>query len=172
MRKKPVIVAISGVKNSGKTTFIEKMLPLLNESGIKTAVIKHDGHRFEADPIQTDTGRYMHAGAYAASVFDGEKFKIIRKESVDEHRLIEDFPDADLILLEGFKRSHWPKIELVRGGNSFDYVSDKETMIGLVTDLPIKMDDIPVVHLDDVQSAVELLFNYMKKSNMNSMEGL
>ena len=163
MNKLPAVVAISGVKNSGKTTFIAKMLPLFNEMGIKTAVIKHDGHRFEADPIETDTGKYMNAGACGTAVFDGEKYKIIRKERINERKLMESFLDVNLMLLEGFKYSSWPKIELVRAGNSAGPVSDKKTMLALATDLPLKISEIPVVHLNDIQGAVDIIVRYMEK---------
>lgn len=62
MRNKPVIVAVSGVKNSGKTTLITQMLPLFSAAGLRTAVIKHDGHALQPDPPDTDTGRFMTAG--------------------------------------------------------------------------------------------------------------
>ncbi len=163
MNKMPAVVAVSGVKNSGKTTFIEKMIPILNEMGIKTAVIKHDGHCFEADPIETDTGKYMNAGACGTAVFDGEKYKIIRKERTNERKLMDAFPDVDLILLEGFKYSSWPKIELVRAGNSASAVSDKRTMLALATDLPLKISGVPTIHLNDVRAAVDIIICYMEK---------
>ena len=47
MKDKPLIIAISGVKNSGKTTMIEKLIPKLINKGIKVETIKHDGHDFE-----------------------------------------------------------------------------------------------------------------------------
>ena len=56
MKDRPAVVAVSGVKNSGKTTLIIEMLPYLTEKGLRVAVIKHDGHSFEPDPVCTDTG--------------------------------------------------------------------------------------------------------------------
>ena len=44
----PFIFAISGYKNSGKTTLITKLIPELKQRGYRVAVIKHDGHDFEA----------------------------------------------------------------------------------------------------------------------------
>ena len=41
---KPVVFAVSGVKNSGKTTLIEKIIPKLKEHGLKVATINHDHH--------------------------------------------------------------------------------------------------------------------------------
>ena len=85
---KPLVIAVSGVKNSGKTTLIEAMLPLLAEAGLRVAVIKHDGHCFDPDPPGTDTGRFMAAGAAGTAIFDGEKFKVVKKQPVMEDVLI------------------------------------------------------------------------------------
>ena len=104
----PLVVAVSGVKNSGKTTLIESVLPLLAQAGLQVAVVKHDGHSFDPDPSNTDTGRFMAAGAAGTAIFDGEKFKIVKKQPVTEDFLIMQFPEADLILLEGFKYTAWP----------------------------------------------------------------
>ena len=95
---KPLVVAVSGVKNSGKTTLIEAMLPLLEESGLTVAVVKHDGHSFDADPPGTDTGRFMAAGAAGTAIFDGEKFKIVKKQPVTEDFLITQFPDRKSVV--------------------------------------------------------------------------
>ena len=38
-RKKPLVVSICGCKNSGKTTFIERLLPILTQKQVKTAVV-------------------------------------------------------------------------------------------------------------------------------------
>ena len=103
------VVAVSGVKNSGKTTLIAAMLPHLTAAGLKVATVKHDGHSFQADPEGTDTGIHMEAGAWGTAIFDGEKYKVVRRDTVEERELIARFPDADLVLLEGFKHSTWPE---------------------------------------------------------------
>ena len=68
MKDRPAVVAVSGVKNSGKTTLITEMLPYLTEKGLRVAVIKHDGHSFEPDPVCTDTGRYLAGGCFFLSI--------------------------------------------------------------------------------------------------------
>ena len=64
------LVAVSGVKNSGKTAFLEKLIPALGELGLRAAVIKHDGHSFLPDREGTDTFRLLSAGA-AGAAFPG-----------------------------------------------------------------------------------------------------
>ncbi|WP_130868713.1 molybdopterin-guanine dinucleotide biosynthesis protein B [Intestinimonas massiliensis (ex Afouda et al. 2020)] len=160
---KPVVIAVSGVKNSGKTTLIEAMLPLLADMGLGVAVIKHDGHCFDPDPPGTDTGRFMAAGAAGTAIFDGEKFKIVKKQPVTEDVLISQFPEADLILLEGFKHTPWPKLEVVRGAISQAPVSDPATLLGLVTDLDLALPGIPILPLGEPKAAADLLLDYIQK---------
>ena len=103
---KQYVLAISGVKNSGKTTLITKLLPELKKRGLQVAVIKHDGHDFEPDVPGTDSWKYAQAGADGTCVFSAGKYMVIKyapAPSVEE--LIKTFPGAELILLEGFKYS-------------------------------------------------------------------
>ena len=113
--KKPLIFAISGEKNSGKTTLIEAVLPILTARGYSIAVVKHDGHSFAPDVPGTDTRRFFDAGAMGTAVFDGEKFMLVKRQPVDETQLFEAFPEADLILIEGLKWSSYPKLFLKAG---------------------------------------------------------
>ena len=156
----PVVVAISGVKNSGKTTLIEGMLPHLAAAGLQVAVIKHDGHSFQPDPPGTDTGRYMAAGAQGTAIFDGEKCKVVRRQAVTEAQLIAQFPQAHLILLEGFKHSAWPKLELVRRGNSQAPVSDPATLLALVTDLDLTVEGVPSIPFNG-ERAAQVVLDYL-----------
>lgn len=158
---RPAIVAVSGVKNSGKTALIEGMLPHLAAAGLRVAVIKHDGHSFLPDPPDTDTGRFMGAGAWGAAIFDGAKFKIIKRERVDEAALIGHFPEVDLILLEGFKHSSWPKLELVREGNSDASVCEPSTLLALVSDLPINPPAVLRLPFGDAAGSAEVIIAYI-----------
>ena len=54
--KRPAVLAVSGLHNSGKTTLLEKLLPALRSRGLKVGIIKHDGHDFTPDvPAPTAT---------------------------------------------------------------------------------------------------------------------
>ena len=112
---KPLIFAVSGEKNSGKTTLIEAVLPILTARGYSVAVVKHDGHAFEPDVPGTDTRRFFDAGAMGTAVFDGEKFMLVKRQPVNETQLFDAFPEADLILIEGLKGSSYPKLFLKAG---------------------------------------------------------
>ena len=49
--KRPAVLAVSGLHNSGKTTLLEKLLPALRSRGLKVGIIKHDGHDSPRPPL-------------------------------------------------------------------------------------------------------------------------
>ena len=160
MRQK--ILAVSGVKNSGKTTLLEKLIPALNVRGLRVAVVKHDGHGFAADREGTDTCRLLQAGAMGAAIFDGEKFQMVKYAAVSEEDLIALYPEADLILLEGFKWTEYPKIELVRKGNSEAPVCDPATLIALVTDTEAHVPGVPTFDYSEIAALADHIANWRK----------
>ena len=162
MKNRPCIVAVSGVKNSGKTSLIVRLLPELVRRGLRVATVKHDGHRFEADRPGTDSFRHLEAGAVGAAVFDGEKFQLVRRAAVSERFLVTQFPEADLILLEGFKDSPWPKIELVRAAVSGRPVCHPSARLALVTDCAVEKPGCPVFAPEDTAGLADFLLRFTR----------
>lgn len=187
MKKEPFVLAISGVKNSGKTTLITRILPILNEMGLKVAVVKHDGHEFEADVPGTDTYRQMEAGAYGTAVFSKSKFMVVKREpSVSAEQLMGFFPEADVILLEGMKYSHFPKLELIRRNNIYAEKMGAEGeneksryrsvcvghhLLGIVSDLEREeiegmTEELEWFALEDAKAVAEYIAKRIKKSGV------
>ena len=171
MEREPVIFAVSGVKNSGKTTLITKVISILTDKGLKVATIKHDGHDFEADVEGTDTYRHLQAGAYGTAVFSGSKFMVVKKQdNTTEGQLREYFKEADLILLEGFKYDRYPKVEIVRRGNSERSICPREGLKAIVSDFEVdNCGDIPILDLNDPHQTAELIYDYWYAASHLSM---
>mgnify|MGYP000719403674 CR=1 FL=1 len=114
--KRPAVLAVSGLHNSGKTTLLEKLLPALRSRGLKVGIIKHDGHDFTPDVPGTDSYRLREAGAEGVAVYSGQRYLLTEMFRLTEQDLLALFErhGYDLVLLEGFKDSGWPKIEVVR----------------------------------------------------------
>nr|WP_294649542.1 molybdopterin-guanine dinucleotide biosynthesis protein B [uncultured Blautia sp.] len=165
--KRKRIVAISGIKNSGKTTLICRLLEIFKEKGLRVAVLKHDGHDFEPDVPGTDTYRQLQAGAYGTAVFSKGKYMLVKQQpQISEKELMEFFPEADLILLEGFKYSTYPKIEIVRKGNSAESVSNPERLMAIATNLDAEerealsvQENVTFFDLDNAKSIAEFILS-------------
>ena len=129
------IVAVCGVKNSGKTTLLAELVKELAARGKRTAVSKHDGHDFSCDIPGTDSYRLKEAGAYGTAVFSDSRILIHKTGTGErEEALIRMFPEADVILIEGMKERGFPKIEVIREGISRYPVSNPEGRFLIVTD--------------------------------------
>lgn len=159
MEKRPFLLAVCGEKNTGKTTLLEKLIAALAARGLKVATIKHDGHEFSADVPETDTHRHMAAGAYGTAVFDGGKFMVVkREENVSEQQLALLFPEADIILLEGFKHSAYPKLQMLRTGVSEQLICNGLNLFGFVSDgVAAPVEDVPCYDRDDIDSVAEAI---------------
>lgn len=129
------IVAVCGVKNSGKTTLLAELVKELTARGKLAAVIKHDGHDFSCDIPGTDSFLLKEAGAYGTAIFSDSRIFIHKTGTGEREReLIGMFPEADVIFIEGMKETSFPKIEVIREGISLDPVSNPEGRFLIVTD--------------------------------------
>lgn len=163
MINRPFLMAISGCKNSGKTTLITKLIPKFCEKGYKVATIKHDGHDFQGDVVGTDTYKHKNAGAYGTAIFSKNKFMVIKEDKfIDETYFIKLFPEADIIFLEGFKASDYPKLEIVRKGNSNRPICNEKNLIGILSDINVIEGNNNIIDLNNIDIIVEKILNYMK----------
>lgn len=158
------IIAICGVKNTGKSTVIENLLPILIKRGHKVAVIKHDAHDFAPDVPGTDTYRYKQAGAYGTAIFSKNKYMMVKEEaSMTAERLADMFPEADLIIIEGLKYSDYPKIELVRGRIAEDAVCDPATVLAYISDTE-QDSALPVLKYDQLDRIAGVIETFLENA--------
>ena len=153
MGRDQYFAAVCGIKNSGKTTLIMKIVRALVFRGYRVAVIKHDGHDFTCDIPGTDSWRCVEAGACGAAVFSNRQLfirKILKENEgpgAEESApapsdpaslvswLMKAFPEADVILAEGCKGLPLRKIEVVRSDVSDRPASNPEGRFLIVSDL-------------------------------------
>lgn len=160
----PAVVAISGVKNSGKTTFLQHLIPILREMGLHIGVIKHDGHTFVPDVPETDSFRLRESGAEAIAIVSSRRWMLIKEAPLsDIHFLLEQMAGMDLLLLEGFKDSEWPKIELVRNGVSQSPICPFHTILAVATDISALPANVPKIPLDGYEQAAKIILELLNQ---------
>lgn len=49
------VITVTGWSNSGKTTFVTRVVGLLTDMGVRVGVIKHHGHKTEASTSRART---------------------------------------------------------------------------------------------------------------------
>lgn len=139
--KKPYILQICGLKNTGKTTFVKELTAYLHEKNYRVAVIKHDGHDFDTKHYKEDNFQHYQAGAQASVVFSKTQWMRVQKEERSLEQFIEEFQEMDFILIEGCKQASYPKVELLRKGISETPVSNKQGRFACIVDGDYTIDE-------------------------------
>jgi len=116
LSKVKVISIVATKSETGKTTLIEALIPILKEKNYNIGVLKHDAHNFEIDKEGKDSYRFVKAGADKMVISSKEKIAMIEKtkEEKDVEEILELFIDMDLVIIEGYKNNGYPKIEVHR----------------------------------------------------------
>lgn len=164
--KKPIVFAVSGIKNSGKTTLIGKITAALTKKGYRVGVIKHDGHEFKADHEGTDSYKHKRSGAENVIVYSQTKMMMIKEHkspSLDEMIALQS--EMDVVILEGMKYSNYPKIEIVRKAVSNESVCDEKTVFALVTDTDLIIPGACQIGIDDEKKLLEVVLAFIKQSS-------
>lgn len=156
------IVCFVGRSNSGKTTFIERVIPELVRVGYKVATVKHAGHGFDLDTAGKDSWRHKQAGASSVVVLS--KGSMAMFADVSDQMKVEDVRDRfldgsyDLILAEGWKNEGYPKIVIVREQVGEISISP-DGLLAVVSDKPVDL-NVPVFGLDDVPAVASLIMKH------------
>jgi len=158
----PPVIGITGVKNSGKTTLMVKLIEALSGRGLRVGSIKHDAHHFDPDVPGRDSWRHRQAGAFASAVFDRDKYMLIKDEPQSIDGLLHMMAEADIVLIEGARETPYPKIEVVRRGNSNQAIAPPEQLIALATDTDLTLPGVPSVDINDVDGLVEIILTFIR----------
>jgi molybdopterin molybdotransferase len=131
------VISIVGKSQSGKTTLMEQLIAEFKERGYKVAVVKHCHGGMEIDHCGKDSWRYTQAGSDAVCISSPDKLAFIK--NLDRELSIQEImpiigPEFDLVLVEGFKRSKLPKIEVHRKDLGDDLLCSPEDLSAIVTD--------------------------------------
>ena len=95
-------ICIAGWSDSGKTTLIERLIPLLTVRGLRVGVVKHTHHALEMDKPGSDTDRYRSAGASAVALAAPDGTGVLDARPARLTEALAALHNVDLILVEGF----------------------------------------------------------------------
>ncbi len=160
------LIGLAGFSNSGKTTFLEKLIAALKGRGYRIGVIKHTHHQVEFDQPGKDTWRHSRAGAEAVALAAPGGVSLIRNFESDPgpEAVISMISGVDLIVIEGYKRGKWPKIEVYHQGVSERPVIPIDELLAVVSDVPLDS-EAPCFGLDDSSGVADLIERVILKTN-------
>jgi molybdopterin-guanine dinucleotide biosynthesis protein B len=159
------IIGLAGWSGSGKTTLIKKLIPCLIARGISVSTLKHAHHGFDLDQPGKDSFFHRAAGATEVIISSAKRWAILHElreqPEWDLAALVGNMSPVDLVLVEGFKRDAFPKLEIHRIANSKPLIHPEDPhIIAVASDSALPATQIPVVDLNDIDAIADLLLKH------------
>lgn len=167
MASGPFFIGIVGWKNSGKTTLVERLVPILIRRGHRVATVKHTHHALRALDGGTDGERHARAGASEAIVIAPATWEISGRPRAgpppDLTQLRARLGGVDLVLVEGFKSAPIPKIEVRRRASSIrePLAPGDANVIAIAADYPVNASGLPLFDLDDAEGIAAFVETFL-----------
>jgi molybdopterin-guanine dinucleotide biosynthesis adapter protein len=163
------LFGVVGWKNSGKTTLMANLVRELSGRSFVVSVIKHAHERFDIDHPGRDSFKLREAGAAQIALSSPRRFALMRELRNESELSFEDVRTyvgpCDVILVEGFKREEFLKIEIRRDG-----AASREPLHGtfpgivaVASDRPAaETGGIPTFHLDDKKAIADFIVEHLR----------
>lgn len=133
----PPIFSFMAQSGTGKTTYIERLIPLLKARGLNVGVIKHDAHDFEIDREGKDTWRFTRAGADMVSILSETHAALMVQRKMTFSEMAEMMQGMDIVLSEGYEVCGSRVIGVFRAQTGLTPLLPPEALYAAVTDTPL-----------------------------------
>jgi molybdopterin-guanine dinucleotide biosynthesis protein B len=156
------VIGLAGWSGSGKTTLITRVLPRLIARGCRVSTLKHAHHGFDLDQPGKDSFFHRAAGATEVVISSAKRFAILHELRNEPEwslpALLEKLAPVDLVLVEGFKRDAFPKLEVHRAANGKPLIHpDDPHIVGIASDTALPQSKVPVIDLNNIEEIVDFL---------------
>ncbi|MDO8533162.1 MAG: molybdopterin-guanine dinucleotide biosynthesis protein B [Xanthobacteraceae bacterium] len=156
------IIGLAGWSGSGKTTLLARVIPALVQRGRTVSTVKHAHHGFDVDIPGKDSHTHRSAGASEVFVSSSRRWAHIHElrgeEEPELKEILARLKPVDLVIVEGFKRHHHPKLEVYRAavGKPLLHPED-DWIVAVASDAAVPEARVPVLLLDDIEKIADVL---------------
>jgi len=157
---------VAGFKNSGKTTLTSRLVTELTARGYRVSTIKHAHHGFDLDQKGRDSFIHRQAGAHEVAIVSGSRWAILHELRGSDEPTFEDMlarlSPCDIVIVEGFKREAYPKIEVRRLDLDHPALApDDVNIVAIACDDPLVDQEIPVFTRDDAEKITDFIIDHL-----------
>ena len=154
-------IGFIGYSNSGKTTLIERLIPIFRRRGLSVSAVKNAHHGFDMDRRGKDSFRYRDAGAQQVLIATASRWALLsetpqRAATLDE--LLSELAPCDLVIIEGFKsEGNIPRIEVRRKANAEPPIFPRDAnVVALASDHAVDT-SLPLLDLNDPDKIADFI---------------
>ena len=170
----PLVLAITGKSDAGKTFLINRLVPEMKKRGYKVAAVKYCPHGFDLDIEGKDSWNFTEAGADGILLESPSRLGFIRPKSNTAGSLNEAveyyLSDFDLVLAEGFAHdTSTRRIEILRRGISEELESSLEKLVAIVADFAVSIDK-PVFGPTELSGLADFIEKIVKEDRKEEVK--
>ncbi|MDQ5910710.1 MAG: molybdopterin-guanine dinucleotide biosynthesis adapter protein [Pseudomonadota bacterium] len=176
-------LGISGWSGCGKTTLMVALIPRLQARGLTVSTLKHAHHDVDLDRPGKDTWRHREAGAQEVLLATGRRWALLhelrRQPEPSLAELLTYLQPVDLVLVEGWKRGAYPKLEVWRPmkESQSPLFPDDPTIIAVASDPLIApahhgRPGLPALLLNDVEAIARFVADFVAGPNATDQDKL
>lgn len=156
------VVGLAGWSGAGKTTLLLKLIPEFQSRGLSVSTLKHAHHAFDIDHPGKDSFEHRRAGAREVLIASPRRWALVHELSDEPEPPLADLlrrlSPVDLVLVEGFKASAHPKLEVFRAANGKPLLGSAAPHLRVIaSDMALPDAAVPVVPLADVSVVADQL---------------
>lgn len=156
------VYGVTGWKNSGKTTLMERLVTEITGRGFTVSTVKHAHHATEIDHEGRDSFRHRQAGAREVLVASPVRWALMHElRDAGEPPLADlltKLSPVDLVLIEGYKREPHPKVEAHRHETGRPLLAGENASVRAVaSNAALEGLSVPAFHLDDVGTIADFI---------------
>lgn len=157
------LFGVTGWKNAGKTTLVERLVAEFVRRRWRVATIKHAHHDVDVDQPGRDSWRHRAAGATEVALVGGLRYAIMREQHEPTlAEVLARLAPADLVLIEGFKREPHPKIEVRGGEGGPSLAAGDPSICAIAADRQPAETHLPWFRRDDTAAIADFIAGRLK----------
>lgn len=161
------VIGVVGWKNNGKTMLVARLVQHLSRAGYRISTIKHAHHSIDLDRPGKDSWRHREAGASEVLLATSRRYILMHELRAEDEPSLADLiarlTPVDLVIVEGFKGTQLPKIEVHRAERATDLIARSDPdVVAVASDVAFSDLTVPVIPLDDVPAVAAAVLSHAR----------
>jgi molybdopterin-guanine dinucleotide biosynthesis adapter protein len=153
-----------------KSELVRRLVVELTGRGLRVSTIKRVSDAVDLERSGSGTWKHRAAGAEEVMIASASRFALMREmpkdtDEPDVSGLLARMAPVDIVLLDGFRRSSYPKMEVVQDGQDRALFASNDTMVLAVTaEVPVTA-PVPGLPLSDISALGDFVMAHARTAD-------
>jgi molybdopterin-guanine dinucleotide biosynthesis protein B len=145
-----------------KSELVRRLVVELVGRGLQVSTTKRVSDAVDLEKPGSGTWKHRAAGAAEVMIASASRFALLREMPPDTTEpevsdLLARMAPVDIVLLDGFRRSNYPKMEVVPAGQDQALLAPGDsTVLAITSEMPVAA-DIPCLALTDIGALADFV---------------